>query len=130
MHEHKTLPKRDVKLSLKKLETLLGATPTEEDIDRSPQILEAIRNTELNAQAYSYEMVQEKRSDLNLNQINRDLNLNQIPHRTEQVLVDRASSNPDKKKRNYGREVNPKETMATLLKLQVLPDDRKATYLT
>jgi hypothetical protein len=40
-----------------------GAVPTEEDVSRSPQILEAIRNTELNAQLYVYEMHQERRSN-------------------------------------------------------------------
>ncbi len=45
------------------METLLGAAPTDEDTARSPQILEAIRNTELNAQLYVYEMHQERRSN-------------------------------------------------------------------
>jgi hypothetical protein len=46
-----------------KLETLLEAIPTEEDIACSSQILEAIRNTELNAQLYVYGMHQERRSN-------------------------------------------------------------------
>jgi hypothetical protein len=38
------------------LENLLGATPTEDDIARSPRIIEAIRNTDINAQHFIYEM--------------------------------------------------------------------------
>ena len=63
LHEAKRLPKKNVQLTPEKLETLLGAVPTEEDTSRSPQILEAIRNTELNAQLYVYEMHQERRRD-------------------------------------------------------------------
>jgi hypothetical protein len=63
LYEHKRLPKKDVQLTQEKLETLLGAAPTEEDTARSPQILEAIRNTDLNAQSYVYEMYQERRMD-------------------------------------------------------------------
>jgi hypothetical protein len=52
-----------------------------------------------------------------------------FPYKTEQVLDEKFSSKLDKQgnKRSNGREVNPKETMATLLRLQVLPNDHKAT---
>jgi hypothetical protein len=63
LYAHKGFSKKDIQLTPEKLETLLGAPPTEEDIARSPLILEAIRNTELNAQAFSYEMFQEKHRD-------------------------------------------------------------------
>jgi hypothetical protein len=64
LHEPKRLPKKGVQLTPEKLETLLGAAPTEEDnITRSPQILEVIRSTDLNAQSYVYEMHQEKRGN-------------------------------------------------------------------
>ncbi len=56
LHKPKRLPKKNVQLTPEKLETLLRAAPTEEDITRSPQILEVIRSTELNAQSYAYEM--------------------------------------------------------------------------
>jgi hypothetical protein len=63
LHESKRLPKKNVQLTPEKLETLLGAVPTEEDITRSSQILEVIRSTEANAQLYVYEMPQERRSN-------------------------------------------------------------------
>jgi hypothetical protein len=63
LHESKRLPKKNVQLTPEKLETLLGAVPTEEDITRSSQILEVIRSTETNAQLYVYEMHQERRSN-------------------------------------------------------------------
>jgi hypothetical protein len=63
LHESKRLPKKNVQLTPEKLETLFGAVPTEEDVTRSPQILEVIRSTETNAQLYVYEMHQERRSN-------------------------------------------------------------------
>ncbi len=52
LHESKRLPKKNVQLAPEKLETLLGAVPTEEDVNRSSQIMEVIRSTETNAQLY------------------------------------------------------------------------------
>jgi hypothetical protein len=63
LHESKRLPKKNIQLTPEKLEILLGAVPTEEDITRSSQILEVICSTETNAQLYVYEMHQEKRSN-------------------------------------------------------------------
>ncbi len=63
LHESKRLPKKNVQLTPDKLETLLGAVPTEEDLTHSSQILEVIRSTETNAQLYVYEMQQERRSN-------------------------------------------------------------------
>jgi hypothetical protein len=53
----------DAQLTPDKLEIFFGAPPTEENIVCSPQLLEAIRNTDLNAQSFCYEMHQEKRRD-------------------------------------------------------------------
>jgi hypothetical protein len=66
---------------------------------------------------------------VNVKRINKDLNLNQIPYKTEQVLDEKFSSKLDKQgnKRSNGKEVNPKDTMATLLRLQIPPNDHKAT---
>jgi hypothetical protein len=41
---------------LNELESLLRTTPTEDDIARSNNIIEAIRNTDINAQHFIYEM--------------------------------------------------------------------------
>jgi hypothetical protein len=56
LYEHKSLPKKGVEFSTEKLETLLGATPTEDDVERSPLIIEAIRHSAQNADAFTYEM--------------------------------------------------------------------------
>jgi hypothetical protein len=48
--------KKGVEFSSEKLESLLGATPTEDDIERSPLIIEAIRHSTQNADAFTYEM--------------------------------------------------------------------------
>jgi hypothetical protein len=234
LYESKRLPKKGVQLTSEKLETLLGAVPTEEDVTRSPQIFEVIRSTELNAQSYVYEMHQERRSNgthqsyfvdyngftvnpeqvnsaflytllpykdiqkygdywailrrrpgaaaltipeympnkqhrykevlrdferaglrshrrywmevplnqfkveftypyfpyfmgnkVNIKKINKDLNLHQIPYKSEQVLEERSYINKNGEKRTNGMEVNPRETMATLLRLQILPNDLK-----
>jgi hypothetical protein len=64
---------------------------------------------------------------VNVKKINKDLNLNQIPYKSEQVLEEKSYIDKSGNKRTKGREVNPKETMATLLRLQILPNDHKAT---
>ncbi len=64
---------------------------------------------------------------VNVKKINKDLNLNQIPYKSEQVLEDKARIDRYGNTRSMGREVNPKETMARLLALQILPNDHKAT---
>jgi hypothetical protein len=51
-----SLPKKGVEFSSEKLEALLGGTPTENDIERSPLIVEAIRHSAQNADAFTYEM--------------------------------------------------------------------------
>jgi hypothetical protein len=56
LYEYKPLPKKGVEFSREKLENLLGATPTEDDIERSPLIIEAIRHSAQNADAFCYEM--------------------------------------------------------------------------
>ncbi len=56
LYEHKTLPKKGVEFSSEKLGALLGATPTEDDIERSPAIIKAIRHSAQNADAFTYEM--------------------------------------------------------------------------
>jgi hypothetical protein len=50
------LPQKGVPIPLAELENLLGTTPTEDDIARSPFIIKAIRNTDINAQHFIYEM--------------------------------------------------------------------------
>jgi hypothetical protein len=66
-------------------------------------------------------------SKVNEKKINRDLNLNQIPYKSEQVLEEKSYVDKNGNKRTKGTEVNPRETMATLLRLQILPNDHKAT---
>jgi hypothetical protein len=56
LYEPKPLPKKGVEFSLKKLEVILGATPTEDDIERSPLIIETVRHSAQNANAFTYEM--------------------------------------------------------------------------
>jgi hypothetical protein len=63
----------------------------------------------------------------NVKKINRDLNLNQILYKSEQVLEEKFRTDKNGNRRSVGREVNPKETMAMLLSLQILPNDHKAT---
>jgi hypothetical protein len=50
LHHELPLPKKDVPIPLDELEILLGAAPTLDDITRSNLIIEAIRNTDINAQ--------------------------------------------------------------------------------
>jgi hypothetical protein len=57
LYEHKPLPKKGVELSSEKLESLLGAPPTEDDVERSPLIIEAIRYSAQNADAFTHEML-------------------------------------------------------------------------
>jgi hypothetical protein len=64
---------------------------------------------------------------VNVKKINRDLNLNQIPYKSEQVLDERSRVDKNGNTRSAGRDVNPRETMAMLLSLQILPNDHKAT---
>jgi hypothetical protein len=64
---------------------------------------------------------------VNVKKINKDLNLNQIPYKSEQVLEEKTRIDKYGQTRSMGREVNPRETMARLLALQILPNDHKAT---
>ena len=50
LHHELPLPKKDVPIPLDELEILLGAAPTLDDITRSNLIIEAIWNTNINAQ--------------------------------------------------------------------------------
>jgi hypothetical protein len=50
LHHELPRPKKDVPIHLDGLEILLGAAPTPDDITRSNRIIEAIRNTDINAQ--------------------------------------------------------------------------------
>jgi hypothetical protein len=68
-----------------------------------------------------------KGNKVNVKKINRDLNLNQIPYKSEQVPEEKSRVDKNGKMRVKGREVNPKETMTTLLRLQILPNDHKTT---
>jgi hypothetical protein len=63
---------------------------------------------------------------VNVKKINRDLNLNQIPYKSEQVLDEKSRIDKNGNTRSFGRDVNPRETMARLLSLQILPNDHKA----
>ncbi len=64
---------------------------------------------------------------VNVKKINKDLNLNQIPYKSEQVLENKTCVDKYGNTRSKGRDVNPVETMAKLLGLQILPNDHKAT---
>jgi hypothetical protein len=64
---------------------------------------------------------------VNIKKINKHLNLHQIPYKSEQVLEEKTRADKNCNMRVIGRDVNPKETMATLLRLQILPNDHKAT---
>ena len=64
---------------------------------------------------------------VNVKKINKDLNLNQIPYKSEQVLEEKTRVDKYGNTRSAGKDVNPVETMAKLLALQILPNDHKAT---
>jgi hypothetical protein len=56
LFEPQPLSQQDSQFTREQLTALLGATPTEEDTDRAARIVEAIRNTTSNAEAFTYEM--------------------------------------------------------------------------
>ncbi len=64
---------------------------------------------------------------VNVKKMNKDLNLNQIPYKSEQVLEEKSYTGKYGNRRSNGKEVNPVETMARLLALQILPNDHKST---